>query len=107
MQRAFVEWMDGQKRAGVDIKFTSIPNSTFTTSYQAKTANILSGLRRGLPDLFIIINDVPLFIEMKSERGVLSEHQKKWIDAINQTVGVKAYVCYGTDEAIDVIKSFL
>jgi hypothetical protein len=38
--------------------------------------------------------------------GVVSEKQKKWIEAINQTE-IKAYVCEGFDEAKQIVDSYL
>jgi hypothetical protein len=107
-QRKVISYLEELRIAKLHfIKYTSIPNSTFTSSHSAKTKNILDGLRAGLCDLFIIINQKALFIEMKAEKGVLSDNQKKWIDAINQTDSLKAYVCYSFKEAKTVIDSYL
>jgi len=91
-----------------NIKFTSIPNSTFTKSWKVKKRNKEEGLRAGLPDLFIIIKNKPLFIEMKREKGgVVSEYQKEWIEAINKCSGIKAYICKGFEEAKKIIDKYL
>ena len=59
------------------IKFTAIPNSTFTKSWSVRVRNKVSGVRPGLPDLFMIINSIGIFIEMKRKKGgVVSEEQK-------------------------------
>ena len=106
-QRKVVKYLDEMKLKGVYVKFTAIPNSTYTESFAAKAKNIHDGLRRGLPDLFIILNKKCFFIEMKSKKGVVSLFQKKWIDSINQSTGVKAYVCYSSEEAINLIQTIL
>lgn len=87
-------------------KLTAIPNSTYTKSIKQKVKNRRDGLRAGLPDLFIIVDNMALFIEMKRVKGSrLSEEQKGWIDAINETQ-VPAFVAYGAEEAIRIIQSF-
>lgn len=108
IQRALVEYLDDLKfNSTHSIFFTAIPNSTFTSSIQAKTKNILNGLRGGLPDLFLIINKKAFFIELKSAKGNPSGQQKKWIKAINDTCQLKAYVCYSLKEAIEIIENHL
>lgn len=68
------------------------------------------GVKRGVPDVFL---DVPrggfhgLRIEMKRRRGgVLSDDQADWIDWYN-SIGYRAAVCYGWDEAREVIEDYL
>lgn len=87
-------------------KFSSIPNSTYTKSWSQKAKNTRTGLRPGLPDMFIILkNNVPLFIEMKKQKtGKVSESQKEWLEAL-KNANILAFVCYGFDEAKEVIDS--
>lgn len=88
----------------IGAKFTSIPNST-NTNVQQRAMNHASGLRPGLPDLFVIINNQPFFIEMKRKNGgIVSEFQKEWIYKINScNRTIKAYICNGFNEAKKVI----
>ena len=66
------------------------------------------GLNAGLPDLFLIINNKALFIEMKRiKKSVTSEFQKDWIEAINKCNGVNAYICYGFEEAKELVDRLL
>ena len=107
-QRKVIKYLDDLKiNQKLDVKFSAICHSTYTESIQAKTKNILDGLRRGLPDLFIIINKHLFFIEMKSSKGVLSDFQKRWISKINECEGIKAYVCYSFEDAKKVINNYL
>ncbi len=109
-QKELIKYLDDLKfNSKNQIKFSAIPLSTHTDSYQEKTRNTLSGVRAGLPDLFLIINKKCLFIEMKREKGgVLSDFQKKWIEAINESENnIKAYVCKGFEEAREVIEKYL
>lgn len=91
------------------LKFSSIPNSTFTKSWSQKAKNKASGLRAGLPDLLIIVKNTLLFIELKRvKNSAVSEKQKEWIAHLNAVGGnVVAKVCYGADEAIQTINYYL
>lgn len=90
----------------IGAKFSAIPNSTYTTSWSQKAKNKASGLRAGLPDLFIIVGKKAFFIEMKRKSGgVVSKEQKEWIKTINDA-GIPAYVCAGFDEAVKVINLY-
>lgn len=68
------------------------------------------GWNSGLPDMFIIIGNRAIFIELKTKdrkpkrggKGGVSDEQQAWIDALNMT-NVKAFVCYGFDEARYVV----
>lgn len=88
------------------LKFSSIPNSTYTKSWKQKAKNKAEGLRAGLPDLLIVLPNLLLFIEMKRTKGgVVSPVQKEWIEELNKIDGVKAIVCKGADEAIENIET--
>ncbi len=90
-----------------ELKFTAIPNSTFTKSWKTRMKNKRDGLRPGLLDLLIVLPKKLLFIEMKkTEGGVVSAPQKGWIEALNNIDGkvvVEAVVCKGAEEAIKKI----
>lgn len=108
-QVRFVYWMEEQ-----GLKYTAIPNSTWTRSWMQKLKNHALGLRKGLPDLIIVIPPEKLdiasprtiFIEMKRVKGgSVSKEQKEWIDMLNDS-GIDTYVCKGADEAIKVVESY-
>ena len=108
-QVAFVEWLELK-----GLKFSAIPNSTFTKSWNQKRKNTATGLRAGLPDMLIIVppgRSSPgglAFVEMKRKQGgVLSPYQKEWIEALNACKFVEARVCYGHEEAISFISELL
>lgn len=85
-------------------KYTAIPNSTYTKSWNQKRKNKAMGLNAGLPDLFCIIHFTPVWIEMKRRKGgVLSQAQKDWISALEDS-GMTVWVCKGADEAIKNIQ---
>ena len=98
-QMALVQWLELK-----GYKFTAIPNSTYTKSWKQKVHNKQMGLRAGLPDLFIIANNVPIFIELKRVKGgVVSASQLEWIKAI-EAAGVAVKVCKGASSAIKFIE---
>jgi len=102
-QKALVEYLEFK-----GLKFSSIPNSTWTSSWGQKTKNKQSGLRPGMPDMIIILPQRGLlFIEMKRVKGgVVSEVQREWIQELTKLDGVEAVVCRGADEAIQLIETF-
>lgn len=68
-----------------------------------------AGLRKGFPDLFvpIPINSAHgLFIELKVGKNKPTPDQKEWISLLN-CQGYVAKVCYGFDEAINTINTYL
>lgn len=69
----------------------------------------------GWPDLEVIvprdewISDrpwSPIFIELKTERGFVSEKQSKVIDAIRRA-GAVAFVCRSVDEVASALGGFV
>ena len=102
-QIAVVEYLENN-----GFKFTSIPNSTYTPFKKEKYKNYVQGLRPGLPDLLIVCPKCLLFIEMKKiKTGKVTENQRAWIDALNKIINVKAEVCFGSEEAIAIIKKYV
>lgn len=106
-QANLVQYLELQQMRGKDIMFSAIPNSTYSKSWSVKRRNKQQGVRAGLPDLFLIINQKPLFIEMKREKGgSLSLEQKVWINKI-QNAGIDTFVCRGFEEAKNTVDKFL
>lgn len=98
-QAAFIEWLEIKGH-----KFSSIPNSTFTNSWNQKRKNRAQGLRAGLPDILVIANNKLMFVEMKRiKKSVTSAEQKEWILRLNKA-GVPAQVCKGAIEAIKFVE---
>jgi hypothetical protein len=67
------------------------------------------GLRPGFPDLFVPLPKKEfhgLFIEMKYGRNKLTDNQKEWLALLVKN-GYACAVCYGADEAIKNIESYL
>lgn len=112
-QAQFVSWLEM-----VGLRFSSVPNSTYTTSWKQKSKNYYTGLRAGFPDMVVLIparrakdgQGHFLCIEMKRQQGgVISQVQKDWHAAINglEIPGVDAVVARGAQEAIEYINTML
>jgi len=108
-QIAFVDYLKILKVQKKIIRFTAIPNSTYTTSWNQKRLNKAMGVCPGLPDLFIITaNHNLLYIEMKRQKGsITSPEQKEWIADINDCDNAQAFICKGFAEAKIVIDCFI
>lgn len=93
-QRMLVEYLELK-----GIKFTHIPNSTYTKSWKVKNRNKYMGVRPGFPDLVMVIHNRLIFMELKrAKRGRLSKEQEEWIAAL-LLCGQAVYTCFGFDEA--------
>ena len=67
------------------------------------------GVRAGVPDIFLPAGKKGfngLFIEMKSEKGRVSEHQAWYIQKLREQ-WYKVEVCYSAESAINAIKQYL
>lgn len=83
-----------------------VPNETFTKSWNQKRKNTALGVSAGVPDLFVIVDDQLIAIEMKRIKGsTTSQAQKDWLERLNNA-GIPARVCKGADEAIEFIESW-
>lgn len=92
-----------------NLKFAHIANeSGMRLPIGVIRKRVRMGYGKGVPDYLIIVNNHILFIEMKREKGgVVSPEQKEWIEILNAVAGVKAYVCRGATEAINLVEEYL
>ena len=68
-----------------------------------------AGMKRGYPDMFLPVRRgeyAGLFIELKVEKNKPSPEQKDWISALRGQ-GFKAEVCWGFNEARDIILNYV
>lgn len=92
---------------GKVVKYTAVPNGTWTPSMAQKMKNRKMGLNPGFPDLFVIFPKAIVCIEMKREDGgVTSSEQWGWIEALG-THGIAARVAFGYKGAKEIIDSYL
>jgi hypothetical protein len=97
LQCSIVDYLEILKSQNVVTQFSSIPNSTFTRSWSQKMKNKKSGVRPGLPDLFILIESEAFFVELKTEKGTLQATQKEWIRNLDKS-STKAYIVTSLEE---------
>ncbi|MFA5071919.1 MAG: VRR-NUC domain-containing protein [Candidatus Pacearchaeota archaeon] len=90
------------------IRFSKVAQETYTSNWGIVAKNKKSGLRKGVPDLIIIIpgnkKNHLIFIEMKKKKGSsISQEQKDWWCDLNKCEGVKSFICHGFDDAKEII----
>ena len=90
-------------------KHTHFSNETYTTSWKQKAKMKYLGVHRGIPDHLVLVPSaiddvlVPVYIEMKREKGgTISDNQFEWISALKKA-GQYVTVCEGGNEAIKFI----
>jgi hypothetical protein len=106
-QCLLVEYLEIKK-----LLFSKVAQETYTTNWGVTTKNKKSGLRKGVPDMIIIIPGKQynklLFIEMKKKKGsVIGQEQQYWNKELNKCKNVSSFICYGFDEAKQVVDKFL
>ncbi len=52
---------------------------------------------RGMPDLILVKPPRILFVELKTDKGQVSEYQKEWLDILNECPGCEVYVVRPSD----------
>lgn len=71
---------------------------------------VKAGLKKGVPDLFISVSKFGyhgLYIELKKDKkSKVEAEQINWIKRLNQQKYI-ATVCYGADEAIELITAYI
>lgn len=102
-----MEWVSLQK--GVKEYFIHIPNEGKRSYFRAKLMKRM-GLKAGVSDYFMAIpagRYHGLWIELKrTKKSVTTQKQKDWIHLMKST-DYAAYIAYGADHAIDIIKAYL
>ena len=109
-QAQVVEWSKWAYKTGkypmLNMLHCSL-NGVKLSGTQAKIAKG-QGMLSGVPDLFL---PVPkngyhgLFIEMKSEKGRVTENQH-WFLSNADSLGYKTVICYSAKEAISAIEAY-
>ena len=109
-QRTVMEWScyasNRIRYPGLDLLY-HIPNEIKCNAAQGKQRKDI-GVKSGVPDLCLPVARGQyhgLYIEMKAERGRVSENQKTWLKRLTEQ-GYLAKVCYGFDEAIRCIQEY-
>ena len=79
-----------------------MPNGRWRSKAEAGKLKA-EGVRAGVPDLCIIRNGLPYFIEIKKKGGKLSQAQEDAIYALREA-GAMVYVCFGVGECLEVLE---
>lgn len=102
IQIAFVEWLRLNK-----IFHWHTPNGGRRHIHEAVKFKKM-GVQSGIPDIFIPQANRyhhGLFIELKTSTGKLTANQKQWIEILIDE-GYCAVVCYGLDQAIELVNRY-
>ena len=109
IQTAVFEWARVNEHKCLELVLMyHIPNGNkrdAVTGYHLKQ----QGVRPGVPDICLPVAKGKyhgLYIELKAERGKIQDSQKKWIDLLSKQ-GYMAAVCYGLDDAVNLITYYL
>ncbi len=107
IQSEFIQWLSKHPDPRTGMIF-AIPNGG-KRSPRVGAELRREGVRPGVPDLFL---PVPLnkyhglFIELKTEKGVLSKQQEIWKDSLREQ-GYKVEICRGLESAQKAINNYL
>ena len=101
---AFTDWLELQ-----GYTHWHVPQETYTTSWAVKNKAKKLGVRRGVPDHWVIVptggTRFLVAIEMKRVKGgTISDDQFEKVHELNKCQGVTALVAEGCGEAIDIIE---
>lgn len=101
---AFTDWLELQ-----GYTHWHVPQETYTTSWAAKNKAKKLGVRRGVPDHWVIVpaagKNYLVAIEMKREKGgTISDDQFEKVHELNKCEGVTALVAEGCGEAVDIVE---
>lgn len=108
-QERLISWASWQQNRFPELKLLfHIPNGGSRNTLEA--ANLKrQGVKAGVPDLFLPVAKGTyhgLFIEMKWGKNTVTDKQDEWLHDLT-VQGYKAAVCYGADEAIEIIDNYL
>lgn len=108
-QERLISWAQWQHNRFPELKLLfHIPNGGSRNALEA--ANLKrQGVKAGVPDLFLPVAKGTyhgLFIEMKWGKNTVTDKQDEWLHDL-MVQGYKAAVCYGADEAIEIITDYL
>lgn len=108
-QVALFQWAAFMSEKAPELKWIfSIPNGGLRSKVTAARLKA-EGVKAGVADIFLPSASGKwngLFIEMKAEKGKLSEKQTEFFKAM-LAADYLCVVCFGADQAITAIKSYL
>ena len=94
------------------VLFTIAPSGMKLSAFTAKMIKAM-GYRAGSPDMMIFepmffLGKLyhGLFLEIKTEKGIISSNQKEFLELLDKR-GYKTYVCFGYQAGIQAIENYL
>jgi hypothetical protein len=85
-QKYICKMLDDHIKAGAISYYFSVPNgSYFSGGYGYINMMKSTGLKSGVADLVVILTDSILFLELKLDKGVVSDSQKQFKQIIEAT----------------------
>ena len=102
VQRAVVEHL--RQRAKPGVMYWHTPNGGKRTLREAAEFK-RQGVLAGVSDLFLLHDGNFFALELKSDKGRLSEAQREFLDGVNDAGGYSAYAV-GVDRAIEILKAW-
>lgn len=112
-QMGIIRWADHCKQSGIFVgeRLLHVPNGGRRNKREAAKLKKM-GVRKGVSDLFLAWPNeqyAGLWIELKVPkpfRARVTLEQQKWLKKMRQA-GYAACVCYGAEDAIQTIQSYL
>lgn len=107
-QKALVQWLNLKKIfhfAPMNENKQSFTNPKVAMMIENKAKSM--GKVKGVSDLVVMLPKTILFIELKRAKKSLSkvsDSQNTFISKIGQFCYAKGHICYGVNEAIDIIE---
>jgi len=101
LQASCIKWFDHQFGRRTDVLLFAIPNGGHR--HPAVAAKLKAeGVRAGIPDLCLILNNRIAFIEMKTLSGKLSAKQNEVCERI-ENLGHPIHVCRSLEDFVRII----
>jgi len=103
LQKACVRWFDDNIKISQAFLF-SVPNGGSRHKLEAISLK-KQGLRPGVSDLILLVQDNSIFLELKFKNGKQSEHQLFFEKVVN-ALGFNYYIIKSLDEFKAVVNYF-
>lgn len=112
---AVSRYLDCLRHHGYILRYSTIPNSTYTPFKSVKAQGKMMGVSPGFPDIASILYEQvssgkikTAYIELKQyAAGSADKNQKAWIEDLNRAEGSSAKVCHGFEEACEFLQDLI
>jgi hypothetical protein len=114
MSKEVAAYLDDLKVLNKILVFSHLPLEEPTAPIQVKMKRKAMGVRRGVPDFLIVgLDGRCLFLELKTETGVVSPFQKEWFralsayESLNGKNTIQVWTAIGAKVATEIIDNFV